>query len=173
MKKIMRFELLTQLEPVNLVKRIAVSSESDQDDFTYHIEETTTTTTTRTEEEEKALEFLDLLKCTMSSPSNDNGNIKPNTETILLDFFKLGYLESEKVEDLVAIAKDWVIGKNSNNEEMIDWKVKKNREMYVEEMEKNGEWRRRRYKEKEEVGLEMEVEIFASLISELLDDLLR
>lgn len=168
MKKIMRFELLTQLEPVNLVKRIAVSSESDQDDFTYHIEETRTTT-----EEEKASEFLDLLKCTMSSPSNNyNDNIKPNTETILLDFFKLGYLESEKVEDLVAIAKDWVIGKNSNNEQMIDWKVKKNREMYVQEMEKNGEWRRRRNKEKEEVGLEMEVEIFASLISELLDDLL-
>lgn len=165
----MRFELLTQLEPVNLVKRIAVSSESDQDDFTYHIEETTRTTT----EEEKASEFLDLLKCTMSSPSNNNNdNIKPNTETILLDFFKLGYLESEKVEDLVAIAKDWVIGKNSNNEQMIDWKVKKNREMYVQEMEKNGEWRRRRNKEKEEVGLEMEVEIFASLISELLDDLL-
>lgn len=169
MKKIMRFELLTQLEPVNLVKRIAVSSESDQDDFTYHIEETTRTTT----EEEKASEFLDLLKCTMSSPSNNNNdNIKPNTETILLDFFKLGYLESEKVEDLVAIAKDWVIGKNINNEQMIDWKVKKNREMYVQEMEKNGEWRRRRNKEKEEVGLEMEVEIFASLISELLDDLL-
>lgn len=169
MKKIMRFELLTKLEPVNLVKRIAVSSESDQDDFTYHIEETTRTTT----EEEKASEFLDLLKCTMSSPSNNNNdNIKPNTETILLDFFKLGYLESEKVEDLVAIAKDWVIGKNINNEQMIDWKVKKNREMYVQEMEKNGEWRRRRNKEKEEVGLEMEVEIFASLISELLDDLL-
>lgn len=170
MKKIMRFELL---EPVNLVKRIAVSSESDQesiqDEFSYHTEETTTIAAAAALAEEKASEFLDILKCTVSPPNNNN--IKPNTEKLLLDFFKLGYLESEKMEELVAIAKDWVTGKTTNNEQVLDWKVKKNREMYIRDMEKSGEWRRRN-KEKEEVGLEMEVDIFASLISELLDDLL-
>lgn len=193
MKKIRRFERLTaELEPVNLVQRIALT-ESDQEsnesplhysyepiiqeDFVSHMEQLVV------EEENqaqgKSLRFLELIKDTMPSIT-----INLNIEKLLLDFYKMemdpsvkndmGFMTNKYVNVtsdklLLRTVQEWMNGQIV--EKLLEWDVQKNREAYIRDMERRGEWRNLE-KEKEEVALEIEVEVFASLMNEVLDDLL-
>ena len=118
--------------------------------------------------EQKAQEFLDLVK-TKSSPVHGT---KFTAENMLLDFFR------ERVEDngifelhdeLLKAAEDWLCG-NSHQELLLRWEFEDARKVYVRDMEKGGKWRIL-VEDKEEVALDIELQVWTSLLNELLDDL--
>lgn len=192
MKKIKRFErlTLTHLEPVNLEKRIALS-ESDREsnespqrhcseyvhqDFILDIEED------ENQAEDKAFKLLELMKATMPSVSR---KLKADHDKLLLDFFKEG-MEMDKNSspehateliprgvkldnELLNDANDWITGKPQ--ELFLEWEVQKNRQAYIRDMERGGAWRNLN-DERKEMALDLEVEVFASLMNELLHDLI-
>lgn len=191
MRKIKKFERLTQLEPVNLEKRIVLSesdrdsdrsphchsSESALEDFIVDSEDEGNQTAM-----DKSLKLLQLAKATM--PSICSMKLQEDYDKLLLDFFKeememgdssRGYAmcistSSVKLDhELLNVAMDWIIGQP--RELFLGWEVQKNREAYIRDMERTGQWRKKLDEEKQEVALELEVEVFTALINELCLDL--
>ncbi|KAK6783254.1 hypothetical protein RDI58_021051 [Solanum bulbocastanum] len=167
MKKIKRFECLTELEPLNLDKRIA-SSESESESPLNNSSETEVDE----EEEDKqrverqALDMVQELKESMPSYS-----FTLKTEKLLFDFFKERILigDDEFKNKLLELAQDWINGKPIDV--LLDWKVQENRMAYIRAIETRGEWKNTEV-EKQEVILEVEVDIFASLMNEVLVDVM-
>uniref|UniRef100_A0A5B7BX22 DUF4378 domain-containing protein n=1 Tax=Davidia involucrata TaxID=16924 RepID=A0A5B7BX22_DAVIN len=171
MQKIRRFESLAQLEPVDLEKRMALSELSDeslesplqtcsvsiQGSLMFDKEQE------ENETEQKAKELLKLMKATI--PSSNHLNF--NAYTLLLDFFR-ERITNEFNYELLSVAKDWMNGHPS--ELLMEWEVQRNRQAYIRDMEKGGRWRKLD-EDIEEVVMELEVEVFASLMNELLLDL--
>ncbi|KAL3498767.1 hypothetical protein ACH5RR_041499, partial [Cinchona calisaya] len=192
MKKIKRFERLTLLEPVNLEKRITRSeSDHESNESPLHgssqsVHEVLDFTLDSEEEEnnqasDKALELLQLVKATM--PTNSSLKFKADYhEKLLLDFFKEGLiLEMDNINcslglttldhnKLINVAQDWIMGQP--RELFLEWEVQTNRAAYIRDMERGGTWMKVNIEEKKEVVLEVEVEVFDSLMNDLLHDLL-
>ncbi|KAI3468803.1 hypothetical protein Pfo_025466 [Paulownia fortunei] len=184
MKKIQRFECLAKLEPVNLTRRFALQPDSDNESsgsplphssasidekFVSDIEEE------EDEAEHKALELLHQMKASFPSYG-----LKLNADKLLLDFFRERITNeranSEKQwgvssfdEGLIEEAEDWINGRKSR-ELFVEWEVQKNRQAYVKDMEKGGEWKTLD-QENQEVVSELETEVFAALVNELLLDI--
>lgn len=180
MKKIKRFECLTELEPLNLDKRIA-SSESESESPLNNSSETKVDQDEEEKEEEKqtvesiALDLVQDLKASMPSYS-----LKLKAENLLFDFFNERILNAhehskevtrggEFKNKLLKLAKDWINGKPIDV--LLDWKVQENRMAYIQAIESRGEWKNSEL-EKQGVILELEVDIFASLMNELLVDII-
>ncbi|KAL8244879.1 hypothetical protein R6Q59_011137 [Mikania micrantha] len=148
------YKRVPQLEPVKLEDRIAQSvleSSSKENKI-----------------EKKATELLQLMKSTFSSHHPLECVV---VESVLLGFFKESAIE-EKVSDneMIKRAKDWMEGQEQ--EMFIDWDCESNRETYLRDMEKGVKWSNYDHElEKVNVGLEMEFEIFKSLVSDVLIDL--
>ncbi|XP_049378412.1 uncharacterized protein LOC125843245 [Solanum stenotomum] len=167
MKKIKRFECLTELEPLNLDKRIA-SSESESESPLNNSSESEVDE----EEEDKqrverqALDMVQELKESMPSYT-----LKLKTEKLLFDFFKERILngDDEFKNKPLELAQDWINGKPIDV--LLDWKVQENRMAYIRAIETRGEWKNTEL-EKQEVILELEVDIFASLMNEVLVDVM-
>ncbi|KAG5593105.1 hypothetical protein H5410_043619 [Solanum commersonii] len=167
MKKIKRFECLTMLEPLNLDKRIA-SSESESESPLNNSSETEVDE----EEEDKqrverqALDMVQELKESMPSYT-----LKLKTEELLFDFFKERILngDDEFKNKPLELAQDWINGKPIDV--LLDWKVQENRMAYIRAIETRGEWKNTEL-EKQEVIFEVEVDIFASLMNEVLVDVM-
>ncbi|KAF5734838.1 hypothetical protein HS088_TW15G00333 [Tripterygium wilfordii] len=176
MQKIRRFESLAELEPVDLAKRIALS---EMDDLESLKSPASPSTNSKEEEEEKENggenetesrrdELLRQLKSTIPSNTLLASN---KADNLLLNFF------TEKTEEnktcckyeLLKEAEDWV---NGHQELFLvwGWEVKDGRKLYLKDMEKNGGWRNLE-EEKQEVGLELEQEIFSTLVIELFSTL--
>lgn len=136
-------------------------SEDEEDDYEEGEEE---------QEENKTLELLDRLKASLTSRG-----LIIEADKLMLDFFREGIAcekqggNSRSYEGLVELAEKWIAGGNSG-EVFIEWKVEKNRQAYVEDMEKGGEWKKIG-QEKEEVVLELGNEVFVALLDELLLDI--
>ncbi|XP_055821440.1 uncharacterized protein LOC129889976 [Solanum dulcamara] len=166
MKRIKRFECLTELEPLNLDKRIA-SSESESES---PINNSSETEVDEEEEEDKqtveskAIDLVQELKASMPSYS-----LKLKTEKFLFDFFKERILngDDEFKNKMLELAQDLINGKPIDV--LLDWKVQENRMAYIRAIESRGEWKNTEV-EKQEVILELEVDIFASLMNEVLVD---
>ncbi|KAI3687506.1 hypothetical protein L1987_81203 [Smallanthus sonchifolius] len=142
-----------QLEPVKLEDRIAQSVlDFDQEESRV---------------EKKAMALLQLMKSTRSSHHSLKYEV---VETVLLGFFKENALE-ENVSDyeMLQRAKDWVDGEEQ--ELSIDWESDNNRQIYIRDMEKGVKWSNYDHQvEKVNVGLEVECEIFSSLVIDVLID---
>ncbi|KAI7987980.1 hypothetical protein LOK49_LG13G01289 [Camellia lanceoleosa] len=180
MDKIQQFENLGQqldLEPVDLEKQF--SSSEFEDEFpeppspclSDSIQEE------ENEAEHKALDLLKLIKFTIPSSS-----FKFMADDLLLDFLRERITEAqshtktvmgddEKLEsELLNVIEDWVTGQPQ--EMLVEWEVQKNRQAYMREMEKGGKWSKMDEDEhKDEVAMELEIEVFDSLVNELLLDL--
>lgn len=173
MQKLRRFESLTQLEPVDLEKRIALSDfdrESvgsplqpcllpiQENNISDEEEEDNKTET-------KAVELLEEMKAKAPSVS-----FKFNAENLFLDFFREGIIEGNAYDscELLDVAKDWINGKPQ--ELFLGWEVQRNRQAYIRDMEKGGMWGKLE-EDKEEVALELEADIFTSLVNGLFLDL--
>ncbi|XP_019194735.1 PREDICTED: uncharacterized protein LOC109188531 [Ipomoea nil] len=184
-KKMKKQECLTQLEPVNLVKRIAFSeSETDEESPLHHLSllPSTPADILMADLELKAAMLLNQVKA--RTPSR---GLKPmaKTDRLLLDFFRHGIIENRLLvradnsgeyeydgEELMRVAEDWISGKSRRF--LYEWEVQKNRQAYIEDMESGGKWKKVMDKEEEEhgeVGLQLEAEVFTSLVNELVDDL--
>lgn len=103
--------------------------------------------------------------------------LKPKaTDRLLLDFFCHRIIESRllvtaengECDELMRVAEDWINGKSRRF--LYEWEVQKNRQAYIEDMESEGKWKKMD-EEHGEVGLQLEAEVFTSLVNELLDDL--
>ncbi|XP_052210283.1 uncharacterized protein LOC127813378 [Diospyros lotus] len=158
-----RFERVAQLEAqaVDLEKQFSDESSS------LELEE-------EEEAQQRAVALLELLKSThLPIPSVV---FKFDAENLLLDFFaeRMGAeaeAELEKEQEVLNVARDWMRGQAHDDGIMLlEWEVEENREAYVREMERGGRWKKLENEEKEEVAMELEMELFASLLNELLDD---
>ncbi|KAK4365312.1 hypothetical protein RND71_016670 [Anisodus tanguticus] len=173
-KKIKRFECLTELEPLNLDKRIT-SSESESESPLTNSSETEVDQEEEKEEgkqtvDSKALDLVQELKASMPSYS-----LKLKVEKLLFDFFKDKILNAcedstdEFKKKLLQLAEDWINGKPIDV--LLDWKVQENRMAYIRAIESRGQWKNTEL-EKQEVILELEVEVFSSLMNEVLVDII-
>ncbi|KAJ4835653.1 hypothetical protein Tsubulata_021700 [Turnera subulata] len=179
MHKIRRFENLTQLEPVDLEKRIAMAELDDES-----LESPSMATHNGSENDlheievdnasEKGVEekLLKLFKETI--PSNEYG-LTFKADSLLLDLFReRNVVHNERiivVEDHkeIEMVQDWL--KGHPQELFLGWEVKDKRHVYIKDMEKDGKWRNLD-EDKEEVALEIEFEIFTSLVNEFLVDVI-
>ncbi|MCD7446592.1 hypothetical protein HAX54_010784 [Datura stramonium] len=179
MKKIKRFECLTELEPLKLDNRIGSSEPEGESPLTNSSETEVDEVEGKEENKQtveiRALDLVQELKASMPSYS-----LKLKAEKILFDFFKdkilNAYEHSTEVtkgdvfkNKLLELAKDWINGKPIDV--LLDWKVQENRMAYIRAIESRGEWKNIE-SEKQEVILELEVDIFASLMNELLIDII-
>ncbi|XP_058104746.1 uncharacterized protein LOC131248481 [Magnolia sinica] len=155
LQKIRRFECLAELEPVDLVKRIAQSELEDDDDDDE-------------EEEEEEDKLMDLLKHFKASYGESQ---KTNIDRFLIDFFREGLSMQEREDDevekeLLRAASNWMNGLGA-----IIWGVQDTREEHLKEIERGGRWRK--FDEgKGELVVELEVGVLSSLVEELMLDLL-
>ncbi|KAL0329718.1 UNVERIFIED_CONTAM: hypothetical protein Sradi_4958500 [Sesamum radiatum] len=184
MKKIQRFECLAKLEPTNLAKRFAPKQDSDNessgspvphsfapinDKFTSDIEEEQYKDL-ENGAERKALELLHQMQATLQSYT-----LKLKTNRLLLDFFKERTTNqnsdkrSSVDKELLQEAEDWINGREPRGL-FLAWEVERNRQIYLKDMEKGGEWKALD-QENQEVAFELESEVFAALLHELLLDI--
>ncbi|XWS49878.1 hypothetical protein CRYUN_Cryun12cG0041000 [Craigia yunnanensis] len=185
MQEIRRLESLAQLEPVDLEKRIALS-ELEDESLESHKEQLCSVSVNNNDnmsddqdkQEKDREEHKKLLKLLQSKIPSDSFKFK--ADNLLLDFFRERLMVEDNARrlvdmgleefglDLFKVAEDWV---NGNPQELFrGWEVKEGRKAYVKEMERNEIWRNFN-EEKEEVGSAVELEIFTSLVDELLTDL--
>lgn len=166
-QKLRRFESLAKLEPIDLEKRIA-SFELDNK----FLEPLTRSFENKDEEEDETdVKVQELLKLMKSTTSCNGFSVMCKAENLLIaDFFREKLAENKaKTEgrNLLKEAGDWINGQSQ--ELFLGWDVNDGRKAYVQDMEKNGKWWSVG-EEKEEVGLALELEIFTSLVNELLTD---
>ncbi|KAJ6943388.1 hypothetical protein NC652_008993 [Populus alba x Populus x berolinensis] len=182
MQKIRRFESLAQLDPVDLEKRIAMAELGDEslespvqhcsmsiksgnnDNFSEAKEENGT--------EKHAQELLKHVKSTIASHS-----LSSKLDSLLVDFFTEKIVENNASGGVIGLYKEfehelggaqgWINGQPT--EMFLGWEVVESRHAYLEDMEKNGKWKNVD-QEKEEFALELEVEVFNSLVDEALLD---
>ncbi|KAI3792497.1 hypothetical protein L2E82_06378 [Cichorium intybus] len=147
--KTRRFEGVSQLEPVKLEDRIAQLDHKEN------------------QQEKKAMTLLQLMKSTISSHDLFKCEV---VENLLLGFFKERMMEQNVCDyEILKMAKDWMDGQVQ--ETVLDWESKKSMETYIREMEKGVKWLKYDEEvEKENVGLELEYEIFTSLVDDILLD---
>ncbi|KAI3822180.1 hypothetical protein L1987_09764 [Smallanthus sonchifolius] len=142
-----------QLEPVKLEDRIAQSVlDFDQEESRV---------------EKKAMALLQLMKSTVFSHHPLKYEV---VETVLLGFFKDNALEENVSHyEMLQRAKDWMDGEEQ--ELSIDWDCDNNRQIYIRDMENEVKWSNYDHQvEKVNVGLEVECEIFSSLVIDVLID---
>ena len=184
MHKIRRFECLAQLEPVDLEERIALCELnhespqspmqpcplSTQDNNMFNKKEEN-----QTEQLIKAQELLDLIR-TKSSQSGS----KFKVDSLLLDFIEEKIEENnvnastttrcdnEFQHEILKVTEDWLSG--HPQELLLGWEVQDGREVYVKDMEKGGMWSIL-VEEEKEAALEVEDEVWTTLLNDLLLDL--
>ncbi|MBA0852559.1 hypothetical protein Goshw_006889 [Gossypium schwendimanii] len=166
MPKVRRFESLAQLEPVDLEKRIAMAELEDESSLLRSV-----SVNNNGMSEEK---LLKLLKAKFPSQI-----FKFRADNLLLDFFWETFMVEDKgerhdmgFEDFgvksLKVVEDWV---NGNSQEFVlGWELHEGRKAYLKDMERNENWRNFN-EEKEDVGSALELELFSSLVDEVLTDL--
>ncbi|KAJ1398104.1 hypothetical protein SESBI_31341 [Sesbania bispinosa] len=168
------FKSVASLEPVALEKRIALSEQKDEP----HNHSTKQCSllakngnrnVLNDKIEENACNLLNLVK--RSHPFN---SLIIKAENLLFDYFKQSIGENNDIDDhskklhLCKVVEDWIQGKNQ--ELYLGWEVKEGRGIYIREMDKCGEWKNSD-QENQKLALELENEVFNSLINELVLDL--
>ncbi|KAA3468990.1 UAA transporter [Gossypium australe] len=165
MPKVRRFESLAQLEPVDLEKRIAMAELEDESSLLRSV-----SVNNNGMSEEK---LLKLLKAKFPSEI-----FKFRADNLLLDFFWETFMVEDKGErhDMgfkdfgvksLKVVEDWV---NGNSQEFVlGWELHEGRKAYLKDMERNENWRN--FNEEKDVGSALELELFSSLVDEVLTDL--
>lgn len=123
------------------------------------------------EDEEMAMELLNYVKATSSSPDScEEGHLE---DKLLLDFFREEMsVQRNQTDDgfqweMVSKAKAWVSGEHNE----LEWGLEHKKEACVRDMHKGGRWNKFEY-EQEEMALEIETAMTDFLMEELLVDLL-
>ncbi|KAL1828402.1 hypothetical protein ACET3Z_006814 [Daucus carota] len=162
-----RLESLSKLEPVALEKRIALADCENESVgsplLSIHENLVSDNDEDYTNSGKKSEELLEQMKARTPSMS-----LRLNSDdNLFLDFFIEATCEDNNVSDceLLDMAKDWMNGEPQ--EVLLGWEVQKNREVYIREMEKGGMWGKLD-EDRQEVALELEAEIFTSLVNDLI-----
>ncbi|PWA68573.1 hypothetical protein CTI12_AA307520 [Artemisia annua] len=158
MPKVHRIKSLARIKPVRLENRITLSESRAHDQQEFSSEENQT--------EKKVAALLQLLKATMPSQDLFESTM---TESVLLSFFTEQVIDGNVSNyEILQEAKDWLNGQTKETFESENYKP-----AYIKYMEKGATWTN--YNQqigKEEVGLELENEVLASLVEEMLLDFL-
>lgn len=173
LQNIRRFESVTELEPVDLEKRIALMEldsnlmrespvRPSMSIHRLHKEKTTA--------ERRAQNLLKLMKAETQCEGSDF-----NTDALLLDFFREGIMErkgnpdaEEMDQELVRVAEEWMNGRHRDL--LPGWEMQKSRKAYIKDMEERGRWRKPE-EEREEVAAEVEREVLTMMLDEMLSEL--
>ncbi|KAB5573626.1 hypothetical protein DKX38_000820 [Salix brachista] len=173
-QKIRRFESLAPLDPLDLEKRIAAAELEDESPL-QHCSTDSSILKIETKEngtEKDAQELLEHVKSTVASHS-----LASKVDSLLLDFFE-EKIEENKAGGSVAgsyrgfeqelkVAREWIDGQPE--EMFLGWEMAERRHVYIKHMEQSGRWEKVD-RGKEEVALELEAEVFNSLVDEVLLD---
>lgn len=165
MPKVQRTKSLAQLKPVRLEDRI-ILSESKSHDITLEspIISQQELVVEENQNEKKAIALLQLLKATMPSLDLSKSDM---TESLLLGFFTDQVTEGNVSNfEILQEAKDWINDQTKETFESENYKL-----TYINEMEKGAKWMK--YDDevgRGEVGLELEYEVFTTLVEEMLLD---
>lgn len=171
------FESVASLEPMTLEKRIELSALEDETH--YH--------------DAKHCSVLVPIMCTQNVTSNVlHDNLEDNagkllnfvkrsilsnclmvkTENLLFDYFKQSIGENNDIDHskklhLCEVAEDWI---NGQPQELYSgWEVKEGRKVFIREMDR--EWKNSDQEIRQQVALEVENDVFTSLVNELVHDL--
>lgn len=182
MEKIQRYGCLAQLEPVNLLaKRFALMPDSDNESTGSPLPHSSASIAISSIEkqeddgenqaEQRALDLHNQFVDTLQSYG-----LKIKADKLLLDFFRekiVGQnLHSQRHsldEELLEEAENWINGRKPR-ELFLGWEVPRNRQAYIKDIEKAGEWKSLD-QEIQEVASKLEAEVFAALLNELLLDI--
>lgn len=177
MEKIKRFECLSQIEPLNLSKRFVLLPDSDHESTgsppSHSSASSDALSIREAEEDEKRRaeeEALDLLQKLMDILPSYGLEIKG--DKLLLDFFREKVMDRDlhcRRHSFVEEAESWVSGRRIRAA-FLGWEVERNRQAYMKEMERLGEWRCLE-KEIGVMGLELEAVVFDALFDELVVDI--
>ncbi|KAJ6701645.1 hypothetical protein OIU74_012920 [Salix koriyanagi] len=167
-QKIRRFGSLALLDPLDLEKRIAAAELEDESPCKHcSIDSSILKIETKENGAEKdAQELLEHVKSTVASHS-----LASKVDSLLLDFFE-EKIEENKAGGSVAgsyrgfeqelkVAREWIDGQPE--EMFLGWEMVERRHVYIKHMEQSGKWENVD-RGKEEVALELEVEVFNSLV---------
>ncbi|KAJ6712402.1 hypothetical protein OIU79_008595 [Salix purpurea] len=174
-QKIRRFESLARLDPLDLEKRIAAAELEDESPL-QHCSTDSSILKIETKEngaEKDAQELLEHVKSTVASHS-----LASKVDSLLLDFFEEKIEENkaggsvagsygEFEQELIKVAREWIDGQPE--EMFLGWEMVERRHVYIKHMEQSGRWEKVD-RGKEEVALELEAEVFNSLVDEVLLD---
>lgn len=177
MEKIKRFECLSQIEPLNLSKRFVLLPDLDHESTgspPSHSSASSDALSIREAEEDEMRraeeEALDLLQKLMDILPSHGLEIKAHK--LILDFFREKVMDRDlhcRRHSFVEEAESWVSGRRIR-EAFLGWEVERNRQAYMKEMERLGEWRCLE-KEIGVMGLELEAVVFDALFDELVVDI--
>ncbi|GJZ43810.1 hypothetical protein Tco_1381515, partial [Tanacetum coccineum] len=159
MPKVHRIKSLAKIKPVRLEDRITLSESREQNQQEFPSEENQTV--------KKVAALLQLLKATM--PSDHDLFDSTMTESVLLSYFTEQVIDGNVSNyEILQEAKDWLNGQAKETFESENYKP-----AYIKDMEKGASWTTYNQQVgKEEVGLELEYEVLASLLEEMLLDFL-
>jgi hypothetical protein len=171
MQKTRHFEnVATSLEPLVLEKRIQCLELEDEPKNKSTKQCSVLQSINRNNnEDEDELNILKLVKNSILSNS-----LMINTEKLLFDYLEQSIEENNKVKNyskklnLCNVVEDWIQGQPQ--EPYLGWEVKEGRYVYISEIEKSGDWKNSD-EETEQLVLELENEVLASLIEEIVLDL--
>ena len=188
-KKLGRFETLAGLglQPINLeglmsstfvkdhpspelsiqscsTPTFVISSDSEEEDYgedDHGDEEEEEASSRENEEEKKAEQMLKIMKEKIPAMTIYGYEL----DIVLLDYFRENVMEKEE-NALLKAAEDWVSGHYDIL--ILGWEVKDKRQAYIRDMEEGGRWPGENKLEKEEVASELEAQVLAHLMEELL-----
>ncbi|XP_027337422.1 uncharacterized protein LOC113851142 [Abrus precatorius] len=177
MQKRRHFKNLASLEPVALEKRFAWSELEDESHNHSTKQCSVSVPIMRTQNgnnnvrhhniEENARDLLSLVKW-----SNSSNSLIVELENLLFDYFKQSIEENKDIDHskklhLCKVAEDWIHGEAQ--ELYLGWEVQGGRCVYIREMDKCKEWKNYG-QDIQHLVLELENEVFADLVNELLLD---
>ncbi|KVH90012.1 hypothetical protein Ccrd_007932 [Cynara cardunculus var. scolymus] len=159
MHKTRRIEGVPQLEPIKLedrMTRLVVEPTHACHEF---------------EQEDKQLENKAVALLQLMISTNSHRFFKSEAvKSLLLGFFKERMFE-ENISDyeMLHTTREWMDGQTQ--ELFLDWESQKNRQTYARAMEKGVKWSDYGEEdEKKDIGLELEHEVFTSLVDDILLD---
>nr|VDD24444.1 unnamed protein product [Brassica oleracea] len=125
-RKSRRFNGFVRLEPLNLEKFIEKQVESEEDEYSYHTQETE-----EDESESRANRLFALVKLTIGETNNIllASNVADN---LLLDYFQEDNIGPKEEVLMVKKVEDWVMDRQ--DEMFMSWEVREMRQVYVKEM---------------------------------------
>nr|GEX30992.1 hypothetical protein [Tanacetum cinerariifolium] len=159
MPQVHRIKSLAKIKPVRLEDRITLSESRAHDQQEFSEENQT---------EKKVAALLQLLKATIVPADHDLFD-STMTESVLISYFTEQVIDGN-VSNYAVLqeAKDWLNGQTKETFESENYK-----QAYIKDMEKGASWRNYNQQVgKEEVGLELENEVLACLVEEMLLDFL-
>ncbi|KAI3422763.1 uncharacterized protein J3R85_011853, partial [Psidium guajava] len=167
---------------VQLEKRIASSELEDEAPVQYS--SSTPSPSVLAEDQDRETEVEEKIRELLDATAGINPSFTSKVDILLLDFFRERLEEEEEEEgakkitiggsgklesELLKVADGWI--KGQPQEVFLGWEVEDGRHAYIKDMERRERWRDVD-EEKMGVALDLEVEVWSSLMDEVLLDII-